>query len=91
MALLQREPVDLVLLDWLMAEATSLMVLQEIQRSPDLADIPVIVLGNEYPDTQISDEGLDLRLVRAEKASMAEMVKYLETLVGVLPLRGLPD
>jgi len=91
LVLLQREPVDLVLLDWLMAEATSLMVLQEIQRSPDLADIPVIVLGNEYPDTQISDEGLDLRLVRAEKASMAEMVKYLETLVGVLPLRGLPD
>jgi signal transduction histidine kinase/DNA-binding response OmpR family regulator len=91
LVLLQREPVDLVLLDWLMAEATGLMVLQEIQRRPGLADIPVIVLGNEYPDTQMSEEGLDLRLVRAEKASMAEMVTYLETLVAVLPLRGLPD
>lgn len=89
--LMQREPVDLVLLDWLMTEVAGLTVLQEVQRNPDLADIPVMMLGSEYPDTQISKEGLDLRLVRVEKASVAEMVKYLEALVGALPLRGLPD
>ena len=90
LALLRREKIDLVLLDWLMAEVTNLTMLQEIQSQPELADIPVIVLGSEYPDTQMPEGGLDLRLVRSEKASVAEMVKYLDILVGALPLRGLP-
>jgi signal transduction histidine kinase/CheY-like chemotaxis protein len=91
LAHLRREPADLVLLDWLKTGATGLTVVEEMRKSPGLADIPVIMLGNESPILNRSAEGLDLRLLRAEQASVAEVVKYLETLVAALPMRGLPD
>jgi CheY-like chemotaxis protein len=91
LTVLRRESVDLVLLDWLKTDVTGLMVLEEKQQIPSLADIPVIVTGSEWPDEMISKEGLDLRLIRTEKASVAEMVKYLELLVGGLPPRRLTD
>jgi len=85
---LRREPADLVLMDWLKTGITGLTVLEEMRKSPGLADVPVIMLGSESPDVKMSEAGLDLRVLRAEKASVAEMVKYLETLVGALPMRG---
>jgi CheY-like chemotaxis protein len=91
LAHLRREPVDLVLLDWLMPEVNGLVVLQEMKRSPGLAEIPVIVISDEFPETVMSNEGLDLRLFRSGKSSVTEMVSCLEALVKVLPLRGLPD
>jgi signal transduction histidine kinase/CheY-like chemotaxis protein len=87
---LRREPVDLVLLDW-KTGMTGAMVLDEMQATPGLADIPVIVVGSESPAERISADSLDLRLLRAEKASLAEVVRYLETLVGALPMRGLSN
>jgi len=91
LAVLRREPVDFVLLDWLKTEVTGLMVLEEMRNNPGLADIPVIMLGSEWPDTMVSKESLDLRLIRTEKASVTEMVKYLEALIEALPLRGRTD
>jgi signal transduction histidine kinase/CheY-like chemotaxis protein len=91
LAQMRRELTDLVLLDWMKSEDTGSTVLQEMRRSPGLADIPVIVLGSESPHMKIPTEELDLRLNRTEKASVAEVVKYLEILVGALPARGLPD
>ena len=91
MAQMRREPADLVLLDWLKTGMTGLTVVEEMRKSPGLAEIPVIMLGNESPNLNRSPEGLDLRLLRGEQASVAEVVKYLEILVGVLPMRGLPD
>ncbi|HEY5118972.1 MAG TPA: response regulator, partial [Anaerolineales bacterium] len=88
---LRREPADLVLLDWLKTGVTGLKVLEEMRNSPDLVDIPVIMLGGESPNLKMSTGGLDLRLIRTENASVAEVVKYLEILVGALPLRGLSD
>jgi DNA-binding response OmpR family regulator len=91
LAYLRYEPVDLVLLDWLMPEVNGLLVLQEMKRIPGLADIPVIVFSGEYPETIISKEGLDLRLIRSGKSSAFEMINYLEALVDVLPLQGVND
>jgi signal transduction histidine kinase/CheY-like chemotaxis protein len=91
LTVMRREPLDLVLLDWLKTGVTSLRVLEEMRNSPALADIPVIMLGSDWPETMVSKESLDLRLIRGEKASVAEMVKYLESLMGALPMRGLPD
>jgi CheY-like chemotaxis protein len=91
LAQMRRELTDLVLLDWMKSEDAGSTVLQEMRRSPGLADIPVIVLGSESPHMKIPTEELDLRLNRTEKASVAEVVKYLEILVGALPARGLPD
>ncbi len=87
---MRRESVDLVLLDWKTGVPDS-MVLDEMRRNPDLADIPVIMLGSESPTEKMSAVGLDLRLRRTEKASVSEVVNYLETLVGALPMRGLAD
>ncbi len=91
LAHLRREPVDLVLLDWLMPDVNGLAVLQEMKGAPSLAEIPVIVISDEFPDTVMSNEGLELRLFRSGKSSVTEMVSCLEALVKVLPLRGLPD
>ena len=90
LACLRRDPADLVLLDWETGVAGAPM-LDEMRKRPDLADIPVIVLGSESPSEKPVAECLDLRMLRAEKTSVAEVVKYLETLVGALPVRGLPD
>jgi len=90
LAHLQSEPVDLVLLDWKTGVA-DLMVPEEMRKNPGLAKIPVIMLGSESPSEKMSTEGLDLRLLRTENASVAEVVKYLEILVGALPLRGYSD
>jgi CheY-like chemotaxis protein len=91
LARLRREPVDLVLLDWLMPEINGLTVLQEMKGAPGLAEIPVIVISDEFPETVMSNEGLDLRLFRSGKSSVTETISYLEALVEVLPPRGLLD
>jgi signal transduction histidine kinase/CheY-like chemotaxis protein len=87
---LRREPADLVLLDW-QTGITGVTLLEEMRSSPGLGEIPVIMLGSESPVEKMSAVGLDLRLLRAEKASVAEVVNYLETLVEALPARRLPD
>jgi signal transduction histidine kinase/CheY-like chemotaxis protein len=91
LAQLRREPVDLVLLDWSMPEVNGLAVLQEMKTVPSLADIPVIVISGEYSEAATSSAGLDLRMIRSGQASVSEIVNYLEALVGVLPLAGIPD
>jgi signal transduction histidine kinase/DNA-binding response OmpR family regulator len=90
LACMQRERVDLVLLDW-KTGVTGLMVPEEMRKNPGLAEIPVIMLGGESPNLKMSTGGLDLRLIRTENASVAEVVNYLEILVGALPLRGRTD
>ena len=62
-----------------------------MRKNPGLAEIPVIMLGGESPNLKMSTGGLDLRLIRTENASVAEVVNYLEILVGALPLRGRTD
>ena len=89
LALLRLEPVDLLLLDW-RTGSTGQNVLEEMRTIPK-ADIPVIMLGSEFPTEKLSAEGLDLRLLRSDRASVAEVLKYLESLVDALPMRGWTD
>jgi CheY-like chemotaxis protein len=91
LAHLRREPVDLVLLDWSMPGVNGLAVIQEMKTVPSLADIPVIVISGEYSEAATLRAGLDLRLIRSGPASVSEVVNYLEALVGVLPLAGIPN
>jgi signal transduction histidine kinase/CheY-like chemotaxis protein len=87
---LRHEPVDLVLLDLLMPEVGGLMMLQVMKSDPALAEIPVIVISAQYPETVPSEGGLFIKLVRPQNASINETLNCLQALVEVLPLRGLP-
>ena len=91
LAILGRDPVDLVLLDWYMPEVTELNVLKEMMATPALADIPVIVISGKYPDTEISEDGQNLVLVRTGKSSVFETISYLDALVEILHLKGVSD
>ncbi|HET9912303.1 MAG TPA: hybrid sensor histidine kinase/response regulator [Anaerolineales bacterium] len=91
LAILRRESIDLVLLDWYMPEVTGLAVLQEMMGTPGLADIPVIVISGRYPDTDPPKDGQNLILVRTGKSSVFETISYLDLLVENLPLRGVTD
>ena len=87
---LRREPVDLVLLDLIMPEISGLMVLQAMKADPALAGIPAIVISAQYPETVSSEDGLFVKLVRPQNASINETLNCLQALMGALPLRGLP-
>jgi CheY-like chemotaxis protein len=90
LARLRQEPVDLVLLDLVMPEVSGLQVLEEMKADPALAQIPVIVISAQYPETTQAGGGLYLSLVRPQSASITETLNCLQALVGVLPMRGLP-
>jgi CheY-like chemotaxis protein len=91
LAILRRDPIDLVLLDWYMPEVTGLDVLREMMGTPGLADIPVIVISGRYPNTDIPKDGQNLILVRTGKSSVFETISYLDALVEILPLQGVTD
>jgi signal transduction histidine kinase/CheY-like chemotaxis protein len=91
LAILGRESIDLVLLDWYMPEVTGLDVLQEMMGTPSLADIPVIVISGRYPDADVPKDGQNLILVQTGKSSVFETISYLDALVEILPLKGVTD
>jgi CheY-like chemotaxis protein len=91
LAILRRESIDLVLLDWYMPEVGGLEVLQEMRETPNLADIPVIVISGRYPETEVPKAGQNLIVVRTGKSSVFEIIGYLEALVDILPLKGVID
>jgi signal transduction histidine kinase/CheY-like chemotaxis protein len=91
LAILRREPIDLVLLDWYMPEITGLDVLREMMGTPALANIPVIVISGRYPDTDTPNDGQNLILIRTRKSSVFETISYLDLLVEILPLKGITD
>jgi signal transduction histidine kinase/DNA-binding response OmpR family regulator len=87
---LEREPVDLMLMD-VRTGIAGRNVLEEMRAFPGLADTPVILLGDESPPERISAGGLDLRLFRPEKVTVAEVLNYLDLLIDALPMRGWTD
>ena len=89
LAILRREPIDLVLLDWYMPEVTGLDVLREMMETPGLADVPVIVISGRYPDSNTLKDGQNLILVRTGKSSVFETINYLDALVEILPLQDI--
>jgi signal transduction histidine kinase/DNA-binding response OmpR family regulator len=91
LAILRRQPIDLVLLDWYMPDITGLDVLQEMMKTPGLVDIPVIVISGRLPDTEIPKDDQNLILVQTGKSSVFETISYLEALVKLLPLKGVTD
>ena len=91
LARLRSGPVDLVLLDLMMPEVNGPRVLQEMKADPALAHIPVIVISAQYPETIAGEGGLFLKLLRLQSASISETLNYLQALVGVMPVRGLPS
>ena len=91
LARLHSGPVDLVLLDLMMPEVNGPRVLQEMRADPALAHIPVIVISAQYPETIAGEGGLFLKLLRLQSASISETLNYLQALVGVMPVRGLPS
>jgi CheY-like chemotaxis protein len=91
LAILRREPIDLMLLDWYMPEVTGLDVLREMRGTPGLANIPVIVISGRYPDSDTPEAGQDLILVQTGKSSVFETISYLDVLVEKLPLKGVTD
>ncbi len=90
LAQLRQEQIDLVLLDLVMPEVSGLQVLEEMKATPALAQIPVIVISAQYPETTQAEGRLFLSLVRPQNASTTETLNCLQALVGVLPMRGLP-
>ncbi|HEX2993750.1 MAG TPA: ATP-binding protein [Anaerolineales bacterium] len=91
LAVLRREPVDLVLLDWYMPEVAGLDVLREMMGTPSLANIPVIVISGRYPHTDTPKDRQNLILIQTGKLSVFEAIGYLDVLVENLPLRGVTD
>ena len=91
LAILRREPIDLVLLDWYMPEVTGFDVLREMMGTPGLEEIPVIVISGRYPDTETPEDGQNLILVQTGKSSVFETISYLEMLVENMPLGGITD
>ncbi len=91
LAILRREPIDVVLLDWYMPEVTGLHVLREMMGTPSLANIPVIVISGRYPDTDTPKDGQNLILVQTGKSSVFETISYLDVLVENLPLKRVMD
>jgi CheY-like chemotaxis protein len=90
LAQLRQERIDLVLLDLVMPEVSGLQVLEEMKATPALAQIPVIVISAQYPETTQAEGRLFLSLVRHQNASTMETLNCLQALVGVLPMRSLP-
>jgi len=90
LAQLRRQPIDLVFLDLLMPGVNGLAVLQEMKADPALAQIPVVMISGQYPETAQAEGGLTLKLTRLQSASLSETLNYLAALVGALPARGLP-
>lgn len=91
LAILRRESIDLVLLDWYMPEVAGLDVLREMMETPGLAGIPVIVISGRYPDADVPRDGQNLILVQTGKSSVFETISYLDALVEILPLKGVTD
>lgn len=90
LARLRQQPVDLVLLDILMADLDGLAVLREMKADPALAKVPVIVVSAQYPEAARTSGGLFLQVARAQDGSIGEALNLLGALVAALPLRGLP-
>jgi CheY-like chemotaxis protein len=91
LAIIRRENIDLVLLDWYMPDVTGLELLQEMMGTPGLANIPVIVISGRYPETEISEDGQNFIHVRTGKSSVYETIGYTEALVEILALKGVTD
>ncbi len=62
-----------------------------MKRTPDLAEIPVIVISGRYPDAETPKDGQELILIQTGKSSIFETIGYLEALVEMLPLKGVRD
>lgn len=90
LARLRQQPVDLVLLDILMADLDGLAVLREMKADPALAKVPVIVVSAQYPEAARTSGGLFLQVARAQDGSIGEALNILGAVVAALPLRGLP-
>ncbi len=90
LARLQSETIDLVLLDLFMPDIDGKRVLETMKGDPALADIPVIVITAQHPETAATERGLFLQVSRAANASATETLNYLQVLIEALPLRGLP-
>ncbi len=89
LARLRSEPIDLVLLDLFMPDIDGKRVLERMKGDAALADIPVIVITAQHPETA-AERRLFLQLSRTANASTTETLSYLQTLIEALPLRGLP-
>ena len=87
---LKSEPVDLILLDLFMPEMDGVALLKELKNDPGLANVPVIVISAQQPESTPPASGLRIELVRGADASTTETLNYLQVLLGELPLRGLP-
>jgi CheY-like chemotaxis protein len=90
LARLQSEKVDLVLLDLFMPDIDGKRVLEMMKGDSALADIPVIVITAQHPETAATERQLFLQLTRTANASTTETLNYLQALIEALPLRGLP-
>jgi signal transduction histidine kinase/CheY-like chemotaxis protein len=90
LARLRSDKIDLVLLDLFMPDIDGKQVLEEMKGDPALADIPVIVITAQHPETAATERRLFLQLSRTANASTTETLNYLQALIEALPLRGLP-
>lgn len=90
LARLRHDRVDLVLLDLIMPDVSGLAVLQEMKGDPALAGIPVIVVSAQDTDAARPRGGLFLNVARSDSPSISETLSVLQSLVGALPVRGLP-
>jgi signal transduction histidine kinase/DNA-binding response OmpR family regulator len=90
LALLNQQPVDLVLLDLIMPDLGGLDVLRAVKQEQALANLAVIVISAQPPEESGPPMGLFLQVVRPKSTSLTEMLTCLGGLMEVLPRREAP-
>jgi len=91
LALLRREPFDLVLLDLLMPEMDGGTFLRQLDSLPALAGMPVLIVTSETPLAQKARAGINRPLLVLGKPVMpGELLHGVQQLLGELLPAAVP-
>jgi len=85
---MQAQRPDLVLLDLIMPEVDGLQVLEEMRRTPDLADVPVLVLtATNYVEDALAQHSSQVVIRRPDGLRLDETLRCLQAVINVLEPR----
>jgi len=82
LALLEQEPVDVIMLDLTLPGMTGLEVLQTMRHNPSLAPLAVIIVtASSYGEELARLRGGRIELLRRDGASRSELGRYIRALL----------